>query len=149
MKKQVTYALVAATFLMWNCKPTEIDNLNTPAPTEKHSGARIPAPPKAWDLTLGGSGIDILTVALNNPTTSGGYIFGGSSNSPISAGSNDRFEAYGGNDYWVVKVTADGTFKHYNRAIGGSGEDLLASIVPLSDMTMVLAGLSKWPALAT
>ena len=146
MKKQITYGLMAATVLMWNCKPTEIDAVDTPTTAVKHSSARIPAPPKAWDLTLGGSGIDILTVALNNPTTSGGYIFGGSSNSPISRGSNDRFEAYGGNDYWVVKVTEDGTFKHYNRAIGGSGEDRLASIVPLSDMTMVLGGSSNSPA---
>lgn len=148
MKKQITYAIVAATFLMWNCKPTEIDKLNTLTTTVKHSSARIEAPPKAWDITLGGSGIDILTVAVNNPTTSGGYIFGGSSNSPASANPsfNDKAEAYGGNDYWVVKVTADGTYTYYNRAIGGAGEDRLASIVPLSDGTMLLGGSSNSPA---
>lgn len=146
MKKQFTYAIVAATFLMWNCKPTEIDAVDSPTTTVKHSSARIEAPPKQWDRTLGGSGIDILTVALNNPTTSGGYIFGGSSNSLASAGSNDKFEAYGGNDYWVVKVTADGTNRYYKRAIGGSGEDRLASILPMSDGTMLLGGSSNSPA---
>lgn len=144
MKKQITYAIVAATVLMWNCKPTEIDAVDSPTAAVKHSSARIEAPPKQWDRTLGGFGVDILTVAVNNPA--GGYIFGGYSNSPASAVSpfNDKLDAYGGNDYWVVKVTEDGT-KSYARAMGSAGDDLLTSIVPLSDGTMLLGGFSNSP----
>jgi hypothetical protein len=59
-----------------------------------------PAGNKVWDSTFGGSLADNLYVLWQ--TRDGGYILGGTSNSPISG---DKTEASkGSDDYWVVKL---------------------------------------------
>ncbi|GAA4299280.1 hypothetical protein GCM10023183_08300 [Nibribacter koreensis] len=65
---------------------------------------------KLWDRTFGGAGRDLF--ASMDLTTDGGYILGGTSNSPISGdktegnigGGGSRF---GPGDYWIVKMTGE------------------------------------------
>ncbi|PSR54829.1 hypothetical protein AHMF7605_15620 [Adhaeribacter arboris] len=100
---------------------------------------------KVWDKTLGGEKLEILTVVKQ--TSDGGYILGGSSASGISGdksepnkGEKDEFGAYP-NDYWVVKLNADGS-KAWDKTIGGREEDVLNSIQLTSDGGYLLGGTS-------
>ncbi len=56
-----------------------------------------------WDKTMGGTGSDWLNYI--SPTTFGGYILGGNSDSPISGEKTQS--VFGINDYWVIKLGPD------------------------------------------
>ncbi|MFD2513038.1 T9SS type A sorting domain-containing protein [Pontibacter locisalis] len=91
---------------------------------------------KAWDRTYGGSGKDDLKSLLVSSDGSG-YLLGGLSVSGIS---NDKTEASrGGEDYWVVKLNADGT-KVWDRTYGGSGNDWIGSLMSTKDGGYLLGG---------
>ena len=91
-----------------------------------------------WDKTFGGTGDDILSVI--QPTVDGGYLLAGYSNSGISGNkTNANFSSL--NDYWLVKVDADGN-KLWERNYGGLSSDLLYTIVPSGDGGFLLGGLS-------
>ncbi|MCO6176127.1 T9SS C-terminal target domain-containing protein, partial [Flavobacterium sp. NRK F10] len=57
-----------------------------------------------WQRTIGGKYVDELRSI--QPTTDGGYILGGYSNSPASGDKTE--ENYGLGDYWIVKLDAQG-----------------------------------------
>jgi len=56
-----------------------------------------------WLKTIGGNALDELWSV--KPTTDGGYILGGYSQSDVSGDKTNA--SYGGNDIWIVKLNAD------------------------------------------
>ena len=90
---------------------------------------------KQWDKTFGRNGGDILSSLQQ--TTDGGYILGGYSNSGISS---DKTEASrGSNDFWVVKINANG-IKQWDKTFGGSVPELLRSLQQTADGGYILGG---------
>jgi len=93
---------------------------------------------KQWEKVFGGSGVDELHVI--QPTSDGGYILGGDSASGISG--NKTAAGYGGVDYWLVKVDANGN-KQWDRAFGGTMTDgLYALQQTTNDSGFILGGFS-------
>jgi PKD repeat protein len=91
-----------------------------------------------WQNTIGGNGDDYLLSIQQ--TTDGGYILGGYSNSGISG---DKTEInQGGSDYWVIKLSSNGTIQWQN-TIGGSSGDFLRSIQQTTDGGYILGGYSQ------
>ena len=90
---------------------------------------------KVWDKTIGGSSDDILNSAF--PTSDGGYILGGYSNSNISGDKTENSRGF--YDYWVVKLDAAGN-KVWDKTIGASMFDLLYSVRPTADGAYILGG---------
>lgn len=91
-----------------------------------------------WQNTIGGNNTDYLFSI--DETTDGGFILGGYSDSDLSG---DKTEATnGGIDYWIVKLDSNGTISWQN-TIGGSMDDLLASIKQTTDNGYILSGASK------
>ncbi len=89
-----------------------------------------------WTKNYGGSDEDELFEAIQ--VSDGGYLFGGSSKSTdfqVSAN-------YGEEDYYVIKVDASGNFM-WEQNYGGSGVDILTSIVENPDGTFLLGGYSE------
>jgi len=95
---------------------------------------------KIWDKTYGGSLSDNVTEA--QPTSDGGYLIAGSSNSPING---DKTQAnYGiqtSTDYWLVKLDANG-LKQWDQVIKGNYVDELAGLALTLDGGYVLGGMS-------
>jgi PKD repeat protein len=91
-----------------------------------------------WQSTIGGNDYDYLQSIQQ--TTDGGYILGGYSYSGISG--NKTEASQGGFDYWVVKLSANGTIEWQN-TIGGSGDDYLQSIQQTTDGGYILGGYSQ------
>jgi hypothetical protein len=94
-----------------------------------------------WDSTYGGSADDQLTSIIQ--TSEGGYLFGGTSNSPAGTG-NKSAPLYANIDYWVVKIDADGV-KQWDQSYGGSGIDILNVITATADGGFLLGGHSDSP----
>ncbi|GGB97635.1 CBM96 family carbohydrate-binding protein [Dyadobacter sediminis] len=100
---------------------------------------------KEWDRAYGGTGNEYLySVDL---TADGGYILGGSSNSNKGGDKSEDYrggvvEGVSNNDYWIVKIAADGT-KEWDKTLGGSGIDDVQSIVQTSDGGYVIGGVSN------
>ncbi|MBK0402040.1 T9SS type A sorting domain-containing protein [Adhaeribacter sp. BT258] len=92
---------------------------------------------KEWDRRFGGSGRDILEVIRQ--TCDGGYILGGSSDSPESGDKSKG--SRGGNDYWVVKISSKGK-KQWDRTLGGMSTDGLRDIIQTKDEGYLLGGWS-------
>ncbi|PSR53955.1 hypothetical protein AHMF7605_10710 [Adhaeribacter arboris] len=91
-----------------------------------------------WDRTLGGNSNDNLSVV--QPTSDGGYILGGTS---ASTSSGDKSQASKGNeDYWLVKLKADGT-KEWDKTFGGNNSDRLTGLQQTKDGGYILAGNSQ------
>ncbi|MEA5427362.1 T9SS type A sorting domain-containing protein [Arcicella lustrica] len=92
---------------------------------------------KVWEKTFGGTKDENLASML--ATADGGYVLLGISNSDISA---DKSEASRGtNDYWVIKVNANGT-KVWDKTFGGNAQDTPKSIVATADGGFILGGQS-------
>lgn len=90
-----------------------------------------------WHKTFGGKGNDFLySIAL---TKDGGYILGGSSDSGISGTKKDSCR--GSEDYWIIKLNAEGE-EEWQKTIGGSGMDKLLSIEQTSDLGYIIGGSS-------
>ncbi|MBA4850567.1 3-coathanger stack domain-containing protein [Emticicia sp. BO119] len=93
---------------------------------------------KIWDKRFGGSNYEELRYML--PTNDRGYLLGGYSNSDISG---DKTQAsQGGNDYWIVKIDADG-IKLWDKRFGGNTNDILTSMLPTNDGGYLLGGWSE------
>lgn len=90
----------------------------------------------------GGSGSDWLASGAAVRDSGGGLagvILAGTSDSPISG---DKSQASrGGNDYWVVRVDADGV-KQWDRRFGGTGHDWCRVVRATPDGGFILGGLS-------
>jgi gliding motility-associated-like protein len=78
---------------------------------------------KIWDRNYGGSEDDLLLSAfkLNN----GNFLLGGNSISNQSGSKST--DSYGGNDYWVLVVDAEGNIV-WDLTLGGDKEDVLTSL---------------------
>lgn len=95
---------------------------------------------KEWDASYGGISDDWLTSLQQ--TTDGGYILGGWSFSGISG---DKTQATKGeNDYWIVKIDANGV-KQWDADFGGSSNDYLTPLQQTADGGYILSGYSSSP----
>lgn len=96
-------------------------------------------PTIAWDKTIGGNGSDVLTAIIQ--TSDGGYLCGGHSDSGISG---DKSQVSGGNnDYWVVKLDANGN-KIWDKTFGAISWDYLNAVIQTSDGGYLLGGHSSY-----
>ena len=94
-------------------------------------------PAVLWDKTLGGSEYDEINKAIQ--TSDGGVLVGASSSSGASV---DKSQASRGkSDFWVVKLSSNGT-KQWDKGFGGAGNDKLVSVHQTSDGGYILAGTS-------
>ncbi|WP_165824134.1 T9SS type A sorting domain-containing protein [Pseudochryseolinea flava] len=91
-----------------------------------------------WEKSFGGSGSDVLSRLLS--TSDGGYLLGGSSNS--AQGGDKSQPSQGGDDYWIVKVDANGN-KQWDKRFGGSGTDNLQLLLATLDGGYLLGGSSN------
>lgn len=91
----------------------------------------------SWQKNYGGSVQE--TVHDFFQTSDGGYVLGGSTNSPVSG---DLWETTnGGNDFWVLKLNDLGTIQ-WARTIGGADDDGLNEIHETSDGGFITGGYS-------
>lgn len=99
---------------------------------------------RLWDVSIGGSGDESLSTMV--PTKDGGYLLGGTTNSPkdlpypynpngVLSGTK------GGTDFWVAKIDAKG-YKLWDKSYGTANNESLKSIVPTADGGFLLAGMS-------
>tara|TARA_B100000949_G_scaffold34312_3_gene27917 strand:+ start:5657 stop:7246 length:1590 start_codon:yes stop_codon:yes gene_type:complete len=91
-----------------------------------------------WQNSIGGSLVDRPQAAFQ--TSDGGFIIGGFSNSPSSGDKTEN--SRGGNDYWIVKLDANGTLQ-WNRTFGGNDSDVFRDMVQLADGGYLVGGYSK------
>ncbi len=101
------------------------------------NSATAQIPSKQWDKTFGGKEWDRLYAMI--PTSDGGYLLGGSSNSGITGDKSE--ESRNLDDYWVVKIDSDGR-KQWDKTFGGTGLEDLKSIIPTADGGYILGGMS-------
>ena len=95
---------------------------------------------KQWDRRFGGSGSDVLEVVRQ--TCDGGYILGGSSDSPESGDKSQGRRGTSGTDYWVVKINSKGK-KQWDKTFGGTGIDMLTDLIQTKDKGYMLGGWSN------
>jgi hypothetical protein len=89
-----------------------------------------------WERSYGGSGDE--TGGTINPTSDGGFIMQGSSNST----DGDVTGNHGGYDFWVVKIDSVGNIQ-WERSFGGSGDDEGRSVQQTPDGGYVVAAYSN------
>jgi hypothetical protein len=92
---------------------------------------------KLWEKSFGGSGYD--TLQTIKPTTNGGFVVGGISDSP--ANGNKSSPSYGANDFWVLRLDADGN-KLWEASFGTEVYDYLYGVTETPDGGLVLGGHS-------
>jgi hypothetical protein len=92
---------------------------------------------KQWDRTLGGSQSDAALDLIR--TKDGGFLVGGTSSSGISATKSQASRGQG--DYWIIKLDALSA-PQWDRAFGGSGDDVLNRLCPTADGGYLLGGTS-------
>lgn len=91
-----------------------------------------------WQRTIGGSGDDSLTSI--SKTNDGGYLLGGTSNSPISGEKTENSK--GGFDYWILKLDESGTIL-WQKTLGGTEDDNLRTIKQTDDNGFIIYGDSS------
>ncbi|MDB5282297.1 MAG: hypothetical protein JWO06_1372 [Bacteroidota bacterium] len=95
---------------------------------------------KEWDKRFGGTGAE--NAVQLSPTFDGGYIFGGLTTSNVSFDVSQS--GRGDNDYWLVKITAEGV-KEWEKRFGGVGEDDLTIVKQTRDSGYIIGGFSWSP----
>lgn len=88
-----------------------------------------------WQKTLGGT-LDDYGQSIQQ-TSENGYIFGGYSKST----NGDVTGNHGNDDYWIVKLSANGIIE-WQKTLGGTSTDQCRSIQQTNDNGYILAGLS-------
>jgi hypothetical protein len=101
-------------------------------------GQLLTPPPLDWQAGFGGTGDDIATTFV--PVANGGYLVAGYSDS--STNGNKTAPAYGGFDYWIVRLDESGNAL-WDRSYGGSTNDMLHAVVPMADGGFILGGFSQ------
>lgn len=91
-----------------------------------------------WQKSYGGTGADAVSKVIQ--TNDGGYLVGGNSRSYKTISGNKR--AFGGWDYYIIKLNATGTIL-WEKTIGGAEDDRLSDILQTEDGGYVLAGYSN------
>jgi hypothetical protein len=97
---------------------------------------------KQWDRTLATNTDDSFGQAWQ--TIDGGYVLVGATGDGPANGDKSHAN-HGGNDGWVVKLSAMGQVL-WDRTLGGSGEDSLLAGAPTADGGSILVGLTDSPA---
>ncbi len=90
-----------------------------------------------WQRTLGGIYADQLYSVVE--TADGGFLLGGTSNSPISG--SKTAPHYGMGDYYIIKLSENGQTEWEN-TFGGEDDDQLATVLASKDGHFYLAGYS-------
>ena len=90
-----------------------------------------------WDKTIGGNSSDLLFVIQQ--TTDSGYILGGYSSSGKSGEKTES--SRGDDDYWIVKLNAQGAIE-WDKTIGGNTYDILQSVQQTTDGGYIVGGQS-------
>ena len=91
----------------------------------------------AWEAVYGGSGDEFGGWILD--AGDGGFLIASSTDSGISG---DKTQAsQGGDDFWVLKIDADGVVQ-WDARFGGTADELLTSAIATSDGGYLLGGLS-------
>ncbi|HZV11862.1 MAG TPA: hypothetical protein VFA55_01510, partial [Candidatus Kapabacteria bacterium] len=88
-----------------------------------------------WEKSFGGSASD--QALCIQQTTDGGYIAAGYS----ASNDGDVTGNHGGDDYWIIKLDANGTMQ-WQKSLGGSGDDQAFSIAQTADSGYIVAGYS-------
>ena len=88
-----------------------------------------------WQKSLGGSRDEHAYFIYQ--TSNGGYVIAGQSNS----NDGDVTGNHGDHDFWVVKLTSDGSIE-WQKSFGGSDEDYAESMQQTSDGGYIVAGWS-------
>jgi Divergent InlB B-repeat domain len=96
---------------------------------------------KLWDRSFGATGAEDLRTMI--ATADGGFLLGGSSDSPPSG--NKTSPLFGYDDYWIVKVDADGN-KLWDKSFGGTAIDEIYAMKETTDGGFLLIGDSQSPA---
>src|SRR6185369_15785641 len=92
---------------------------------------------KVWEQSFGGTDYDALTCLQQ--TSDGGFILGGVSTS--GSGGGKSASAFGGYDFWVIRLDTLGN-KVWDKSFGGSDNDWLYSVLQTSDGGFALGGWS-------
>ena len=96
---------------------------------------------KQWEKTFGTPGWEDHLYGMV-ATADGGFLIGGHCNSNASGDkSEDNRGEWNSSDYWIIKLSADGT-KQWDKTFGGSGSEDLSTIVATSDGGFLLGGTS-------
>ena len=90
-----------------------------------------------WENSYGGSNDDLANSIQQTIDT--GYIVSGSASSPVSG---NVTQSFGNDDYWVVKISRNGTLQ-WQKSLGGSGNDDAFGIQQTTDSGYVVAGGSN------
>lgn len=88
-----------------------------------------------WEKSYGGSEIDYATSITQ--TLDGGYIVGGFSDSTNGQVTGN----HGAEDYWVVKITANGDLQ-WQSTYGGSGQDISNNVLATPDGGYLISGFT-------
>jgi hypothetical protein len=92
---------------------------------------------KLWDKDFGGTDYDYLSCMI--ATNDGGYMLGGVSLSPASGDKSQP--SWGGWDFWIIKIDAQGN-KIWDKDFGGTDHDYLNGIEQTADGGYILGGYS-------
>jgi len=108
------------------------------------AGSAQMSPRILWQQGFGGTRGDYLSTVL--PTSDGGYLLGGLSDSAPGGNKTatcwDGLEAAGGGDFWVVRTDAQGV-KLWDKSYGGSWNETLEAALSTSDGGFLLVGYSN------
>ena len=91
-----------------------------------------------WERSYKGSDNDVLWGL--DVTSDGGYIIGGTSDSPI--GGDKSQASRGGTDYWIIKLDSMGN-KVWDQTYGGADDEDLHSIIQTADGGYLIGGDSR------
>ncbi|MEK6481832.1 T9SS type A sorting domain-containing protein [Catalinimonas sp. 4WD22] len=94
---------------------------------------------KQWDKTIGGRSYEELSSIITTPDE--GYLLAGTSRSDASGDKSEDTKGNSYEDYWIVKIDAQGN-KHWDKTIGGNSSDGLANAISALDGGYLLAGSS-------
>ncbi len=96
-----------------------------------------------WQKTIGGDEEERVNVVFEE--SDGNYVIGGSTESAVD-GVDILETGYGGKDYWVIKIDSTDGSKFWEKRYGGSEEDEIQAMIPVSTGGYLLAGGSRSPA---
>jgi hypothetical protein len=94
---------------------------------------------KEWDKRFGGFSDDGIETSSLYQTGDAGYVLAGLSSSGV--GGDKTQPSWGGWDYWMVKIDAQGN-KLWDKRFGGTADDLLFAAAMTTDGGNILCGTS-------
>ena len=96
-----------------------------------------------WENTIGGTEEERVNAVYEE--ASGNFVIGGACESPWD-GIDITEVGHGGKDYWVIKVDPMTGAKIWEKRYGGSEEDEIQAMVPVSTGGILMVGGSRSPA---